>query len=39
MIAAVCKRHGIVACHQCNPRIELNQVFELLGIKEILKWI
>ena len=24
MIVAVCKRHGIVACHQCNPRIELN---------------
>lgn len=23
---AVCKRHGIVKCHQCNPRIELNQV-------------
>jgi len=24
MIVAVCKRHGLVACHQCNPRIELN---------------
>lgn len=23
---AVCKRHGIVKCHHCNPRIELNQV-------------
>lgn len=26
MITAVCKRHGIVRCHQCNPRIDLNQV-------------
>lgn len=22
----VCKRHGIAKCHQCNPRVELNQV-------------
>lgn len=26
MIVAVCKSHGLVKCHQCNPRIELNQV-------------
>lgn len=26
MIAAVCKRHGLVACHQCSPRIPFNQI-------------
>lgn len=26
MIAAVCKRHGLVACHQCSPPTKLNQV-------------
>jgi len=25
MIVAVCKRHGLVACHQCNPRIDFNK--------------
>lgn len=26
MIASVCKRHGSVACAQCSPKIELNQI-------------
>ena len=38
MIAAVCKRHGLVNCHQCSPRIPFNQISTKWTKEEMDKW-